>query len=217
MKSHYETLGVARGVNAKQLRARFLELARERHPDRFQGEERVEAESVFQNITEAFNVLSNPKRRREHDQDLDRPTRHGQDRQQLTKVYINRGVRAFKGGNLIEAADNFHRATEVAPRNAQAWHHLARVCIEEERWWPKAQEAIERACELAPERAAYAKLAGKIFERGKMAARAKQYYNRALELGESDPTIRRALRALEGRPSQPADTKSKGTSRKKLW
>ena len=56
-KDYYVILGAARNASKEQIRVRFRQLARERHPDRFQGVERQKAELDFQEITEAFNVI----------------------------------------------------------------------------------------------------------------------------------------------------------------
>lgn len=222
MEDFYTILSLPRNVKPADVKKRFRELARERHPDRFIGEEKAKAEIEFQRITEAFNVLMDPVRRRQHDLELDRPAREDRqhDPEQLVRVYLNRGIRAYKQGNFAEAADNFSRATQAQPKNYQAWHHLALACNKQERWLPKAQEAITKACELRPNHIPYLKLAGKIFARSGMASRAKQYYNEAISLGGSDPAIRQALKALEGgsEGASGADgEKGKGGLFRKMW
>lgn len=48
--------------------------AREWHPDRHQGEAREKAEAKFQEISEAFQVLSDPVRKMGYDEQLDAAT-----------------------------------------------------------------------------------------------------------------------------------------------
>ncbi len=225
-RDFYAILSVARNAKPPEIKGRFLELARERHPDRFQGEDKRRAEEEFQSITEAFNVLMDPVRRRQHDLELEAPTTTAtRDSGQLARVYLNRGIRAYKRGSLAEAADNFERATQTEPENYQAWHHLALVCSKEKRWLPKARQAIERACDLRLNHASYLKLAGKIYALSGMTAKAKKYYNQALKVGGVDPSIHKALKAL-GKGSRPgADEKQKTSERdegkggrfKKAW
>ncbi|MDA8018394.1 MAG: DnaJ domain-containing protein [Thermoanaerobaculia bacterium] len=197
-KDFYAILDVPRDADDKEIKRRFRELARERHPDRFQGEEKAKAEQDFQDITEAFNVLTDPVRRRQVDLNLQQPQKVEHDPSGIVRVYMNRGIRAFKQSNLIEAASNFSRAADTDPQNAQAWHHLALACSKEKRWTQKAQEAILKACELRPDHAPYFKLAGQIFRDAGMASRAKQYYNQAIKLGSTDASVRKALRELSG-------------------
>src|SRR5262249_41225634 len=170
---------------------RFRELARQCHPDRFQGEAKARAEEQFQEITQAFNVLVDPARRRNHDLELARPEpgATGADPRQLAKVYLQRGIKAYKEKNNFEAADSFARATQADPGNAQAWHHLALACSQQASWLPRAVEAIERACELVPMNAGYRKLAGKIAVLAGQPEAAERHYRAALEWGEDDPAI----------------------------
>lgn len=196
-KDFYAILSVPRHAKPPQIKHRFLELARERHPDRFQGAEKEQAELDFQSITEAFNVLMDPVRRRQHDLELDSSTSlAAPDSSNMVRAYLNRGIRAFKRTNFAEAADNFTRATQADPENYQAWHHLALACSKEKRWLPQAQQAIEKACTLRPNQVSYLKLAGKIFAMSGLTARARHYYNQALSSGAVDPAINKALKAL---------------------
>ncbi len=217
-KDFYSVLSLPRNAKPPQIKERFRELARERHPDRFQGADKEQAEVEFQDITEAFNILMDPVRRRQHDLDLDRPQPAVHDPAEVVRVYLNRGIRAFKQHNLAEAAANFARATEHDPDNYQAWHHLALTCMRKQRWLTRAQEAIVHACELRPGHIPYLKLAGKIFAHSGMTARAKQYYNQALREGGPDPAITSALKALDGSP-QPEQEPEKGKPGlfRKIW
>ncbi len=216
-KDFYAILSLPRKARPPEIKERFRELARERHPDRFSGDDKERAEHEFQDITEAFNILMDPVRRRQHDMDLDRPARPAvHDPREVVRVYLNRGIRAYKKHNLAEAAANFSRATEHDPDNYQAWHHLALTCVREERWLTRAQEAIVRACELRPGHVPYLKLAGKVFVRSGMTTRAKQYYNQALRDGGPDVSITNALKALDG-DQKPEPEKGKPGLFGKIW
>jgi len=194
-KDFYSILGVSRQATPDQIATRFKELARDRHPDRFNGEAKKRAEKEFQDITEAFNVLRDPRRRSQLDMDLDRPGQQANDPAQVAKVFMSRGIKAYKTGNYIEAADNFNRATEADPKDHKAWHHLALTCYQEERWLTKAQESIERAIALRATHVPYVKLAARIYLKAGMTKEAQEYYNRLLNLGGSDATVRQGLEA----------------------
>jgi molecular chaperone DnaJ len=51
---YYAVLGVGREAGADEIRRRFRDLARQRHPDRFQGSEKARAETEFQAVTQAL-------------------------------------------------------------------------------------------------------------------------------------------------------------------
>ncbi len=198
IKNHYATLGVMQNATSEQIRNRFRELARQRHPDRFQGAEKERAEREFQEITAAFNVLSDAERRRLHDIELSRPTaaRQSADPGQLTKVFMQRGIKAYKEKNFLEAADNFDRATKSQADNAKAWHHLALACSHQRRWLSRATNAIARACEIEPMNAAYLKLAGRLFEEAGVLSRSEQYYTESLTWGGADPAVEERLEEI---------------------
>jgi len=201
-RDFYTVLAVPRNATEDQIRQRFRELARTRHPDRFQGAEKERAEKEFQEITQAFNVLVDPERRRRHDVELVRPEESGStvDRQ-LFRVYLQRGVKAYKEKNYLEAASNFDLATQADPKNGQAWHHLAQACSQRREWMSRAVPAIERACQLEPMNPSYLKQAGRICALAGQTEKAVQYYRKALQWGGDDETVSQALESLSGSTS----------------
>ncbi|XP_047431367.1 dnaJ homolog subfamily B member 9-like [Mugil cephalus] len=64
-KDYYEVLGVPRDATERQIKKAFHKLALKYHPDRNKG---PDAEAKFREIAEAYEVLSDDKRRREYDQ-----------------------------------------------------------------------------------------------------------------------------------------------------
>ena len=64
-KDYYKTLGVAEGASADEIKKSYRKLARKYHPDANKGDSK--AEERFKEISEAYNVLSDEKRRKEYD------------------------------------------------------------------------------------------------------------------------------------------------------
>jgi len=204
-KNYYAILGVSRNATEHQIRVRFKQIARQRHPDRFRDEEKAAAEVEFQEITEAFNLLTSPERRREHDLELARPeAQQGVDSRQLAKVYLQRGTKAYREKNYLEAADNFDRATKSEPENALAWYNLALTCGHQQRWMTRALAAIGKACELEPMNPTSLLLAGRLFARAGMFTRAEQVYQEAVGWGADPATVTAELeemrRSAKARP-----------------
>ena len=64
-KDYYETLGVERDVSQDDLKKAFRQLARKYHPDLNKGSK--ESEEKFKEINEAYQVLSDPRKKDEYD------------------------------------------------------------------------------------------------------------------------------------------------------
>jgi len=67
-KNYYLILGIAEDASREDIRTAFHRRAMELHPDR-SGMER----GPFQEVQEAYSVLSDPERRRRYDQERPRP------------------------------------------------------------------------------------------------------------------------------------------------
>jgi molecular chaperone DnaJ len=65
-KDYYGALGVPQGADAAEIKKAYRKLARDLHPDKNPGN--TEAESRFKEVSEAYDVLSDPKRRGEYDE-----------------------------------------------------------------------------------------------------------------------------------------------------
>src|SRR6185503_4919781 len=63
---YYETLSVPRGASADDIRKSYRKLARKYHPDLNPGDK--SSEERFKNVQEAYDILSDPKKRQMYDQ-----------------------------------------------------------------------------------------------------------------------------------------------------
>jgi curved DNA-binding protein len=65
-RDYYETLGLAKSASADEIKSAFRKLARKHHPDL--AKDKKAAEEKFKEINEAYEVLSDPEKRKKYDE-----------------------------------------------------------------------------------------------------------------------------------------------------
>src|SRR6056300_867496 len=62
----YDTLGVSRNASDADIKSAYRKLAMKYHPDRNQGD--ATAEQKFKDVSQAYEILKDPKKRQTYDQ-----------------------------------------------------------------------------------------------------------------------------------------------------
>ncbi len=65
-KDYYEILGIKKGAGKEEIKKAYRELAKKYHPDTNPGDKI--AEEKFKEVSQAYEVLSDPKKRKQYDQ-----------------------------------------------------------------------------------------------------------------------------------------------------
>jgi DnaJ-class molecular chaperone len=198
--NYYQVLGVSKDATETEIRDRFRVMARESHPDRQRDpEKKREAEVRFQILTEAVNVLTNPTRRKAHDFDLGKGGEGAtHDPKEIAKVYLAKGVKAYKEGNFSESVANFDMAVKHNPNDAKAQYNLAMACEKMPSQVRKGADAIEAAIRLDANNALYRREAGKLYLMAGLPAKAERHLEEALKWLPDDAETRRLLAELKG-------------------
>jgi molecular chaperone DnaJ len=100
-KDYYQILGVSRNASEKEIKQAYRRLARKHHPDLNPGDKSAEAR--FKEMNAAYEVLSNPEKRKKYDQFGDQ----WEYAEQFAKAGGQGGVRwdVGKGGTTFEYGD----------------------------------------------------------------------------------------------------------------
>jgi len=67
-KDYYKILGVEKNASPEEIKKAYKKKALKRHPDRVSQDKKEEAQKKFQEIGEAFEVLSDPEKKKIYDQ-----------------------------------------------------------------------------------------------------------------------------------------------------
>ncbi len=65
MATLYDTLGVKKGASADEIKKSYRKLAAKYHPDKNPGD--ASAEEKFKEVQNAYDVLSDPEKRKQYD------------------------------------------------------------------------------------------------------------------------------------------------------
>jgi curved DNA-binding protein CbpA len=197
---YYELLGVEATASTAQIRKAYLRLAREKHPDRFTDPaERERAESLFQDITAAFNTLSNEGRRAEYDETRKRPTPTTPE--EIARDAFERATALIEAGHLDEALTLLRTAVHHGPELAEYHAALGRLLSRDASSAREAIQALDRATQLDPkDAAAHADLAILQHRQG-LRLRAQRSLEAARRLAPSHPRVVAAVSELGGASS----------------
>lgn len=146
---YYELLGVAPTASTGEIRKAYLRLAREKHPDRFADpDERQRAEAQFQDITAAFNTLTNEQSRGEYDAQRERP--QPTTPEEIARDAFDRALHLIEAGQRDEALTLLRTAVHHVPDNATYQAGLGRLLSRDPSAAREAILVLERATQLAP-------------------------------------------------------------------
>lgn len=128
-KDYYEILGVPRDASQKDIKDAYRKLARKHHPDANPGNK--EAEEKFKEISQAYEVLGDAKKRAEYDQGA-RFFRQGVPWEEFTRP----GFRGFEDfdifGDLFDIFTGGPRTRRAAgPERGADIYHTLRLSFED--------------------------------------------------------------------------------------
>lgn len=188
-KTFYEILEVESTASTEAIRSAFRRLARERHPDRFQGQTRLQAERDFQAITEAYNVLVDADRRSRYDQSLaQRGVETLLNPRDVARALLAKGMGMLKSGDDQRAGELFAQAVAHDNQNAMA-HYLYGMFLSQHGRLEEALRQLDNAAKLDALNPKILLEASRLFAKARMFARATRYAEAASELSPGDSAV----------------------------
>src|SRR5258708_5500911 len=101
-QDYYKTLGVDRKASDAEIKSAYRKLARKFHPD--VNPNNKEAEAKFKQINEAYQVVSDPEKRKKYDE-LGADWEHGVSQEEMMRRYAQQRSAAGGGGGADFGAD----------------------------------------------------------------------------------------------------------------
>jgi curved DNA-binding protein len=98
MKDPYSVLGVAKTASADEIKKAYRKLAKKLHPDMNPGDKK--AEERFKEVSSAFEIVGDPKRRSLYDEFGELSTRPGFDEQKAREFQRQAQAGGFGGGSF---------------------------------------------------------------------------------------------------------------------
>jgi curved DNA-binding protein len=142
-KDYYKTLGVDRKATPEQIKAAFRKQARKYHPDTNKGD--AEAEKKFKELSEAYDILGDPKKRAEYDNPISQ-FRSSSTGPTAGSPYGNGGTVEWDLGDIGDLGDifsGFFRGRGAGARTAPVEEQVYETPVE-----LSLKEAIEGARRL---------------------------------------------------------------------
>ena len=100
-KDYYAVLGIQKGAAEKDIKSAYRKLARKWHPDQNPDNAKA-AEEKFKEISEAYEVLGDPEKRKKYDalgSDWQRAARQAEQQRQYHRTYTDTDLGGFDFGN----------------------------------------------------------------------------------------------------------------------
>jgi curved DNA-binding protein CbpA len=195
MVDYYQLLGLMPSAGAADIRAAYVRLAKERHPDKFSDPgEKEKAQLFFQDLTTAFNTLSNEARRREYDEERERP--QPKSPEDIARDAFEKSAPAFEQGDYEGGITYLQTAVHHAPQEPQYHVALGRAMGRFKQLSRKGVEVLEKASQAFPQNAAVWYELAVLYQGQGLKLRAQKAAESAQRLAPRDARISRLAAEL---------------------
>ena len=192
---YYQLLGITPAAAVAEIRQAYARLAKERHPDKFSDPaEKQKAQAFFQDLTTAYNTLTNESRRREYDAERERPK--PQSAEEIARDAFQRSAPALESGDFQQAVTLLRTAVHHAPNDVQYQLALGRTLGRTRETAREAIQVLEKASQVAPGNATLWADIAALYQHQGLKLRAQKAIETALRINPRDARVARLAAEL---------------------
>lgn len=202
--THYELLEVNVDVPFDEIKKAYLKKVKKYHPDKHDylhnDTLNDHLSKLFSALNYAYTTLKNEKSREEYDNSIFKIKKSKKVQNPniiLAKEHFRKGIDDFQQGNFWGASDSFRVATNIQPREAIYWAHLALALSRMPKRIKEAEETMLKAISLEPKNSDYYMHLGLIFLSSGLKLRAIREFENALKYNPDNKKARTELDKLK--------------------
>jgi len=214
-QNHYEKLGVATEALAATIKAAYLRLAKEYHPDRLVQDGgagvKDKADELFAMVADAYHTLTDETKRKKYDDEVLRGIKD--DASDEANAILNaehqflKGERLLKAGNLAKAFEAFSQAVELYPKESEyqacyGWTIFKMAHPADEKKANEGEKIIRNALTMNARNDKAHLFLGQIALLKSNIDDARKHFDKALEIQPDNVDAQRELRVLDMRASK---------------
>jgi DNA-binding response OmpR family regulator/tetratricopeptide (TPR) repeat protein len=225
--NYFEALGISRESSAGEVRRAYYKMAKEYHPDRFLGsglskEMSTKVREMFQYITQAYTVLSNPETCADYLEELVHGSKKSIDINQVIEAEscYQEGRALLKIRRFAAAAKHLKRSLELSPEEPEymtsyAWA-LFKSDPDKNAIQQQALEVLLASRELNPGLDQTHLFLGHVYQAQNKERQAEKSFEMAVQANPNCTEALRELRLINLRREQSSAPQSQGLFKKFL-
>jgi tetratricopeptide (TPR) repeat protein len=194
----HELLEVDATADEGLIKRNYYRLAKEFHPDRYftirDDSVRTKLTSIFDAITNAYNVLREEKGHHEYSGSAGVPGPGEDVKDAKAEELFKSGIDEFKKKNFQGAVENFTQAAELVPDNAIYWNYLSLACSRIPGKIRESEDALSTAIKIEPMNADFHANMGLIYSKAGLKEKARAQFEKALGIDPSNTKAKKGLK-----------------------
>lgn len=200
-KDYYQILNIRKDANLVEIKKAYYRLVKELHPDAKGHASNKEDEHKFVEITEAYQLLRDPNKRRIYDRELkqgngvshDFTSRAQSPVNKTAETYFKNAVFRFKKGEMKDARQLFEASLHIDKDNPKYLSYYGLCLSYNPSTIHKAREYCEKAIEIEFYQPSFYTNLGIVYFNARLYSRSRRQFEDALKW---DPDNKRAMEYL---------------------